>query len=278
MDKINICVCEKLKLNESKNTTDVINWFNKIDEKNLHTFTIFDTKDFYPSIKETLLENSIQFAAEHTDLNKNVFEVTFYARKSLLFHSNQPWIKRDSETSDVTMEAYDGAEICELVGISILLFLSKKYSFNNVGLYRDDGCQFLRTLVDNKQKNIKKIFQKIFKYQGLQIIIKCNLKIVDYLDVTLNSNDGTYRPFHKPDEETTYIHVKSDHPLQIIKIFPRSIEKRLSRPSSTKEIFENLKDYYEQQLRQCGYNEMLNYTELNNKINQKSTLQQISEN
>ena len=33
---------------------------------------------------------------------------------------NQPWIKRDSETSDVTMEAYDGAEICELVGISIL--------------------------------------------------------------------------------------------------------------------------------------------------------------
>ena len=156
--------------------------------------------------------------------------------------------------------------------------MSKKYSFNNVGLYRDDGCQFLRTLVGNKQKNIKKIFQKIFKYRGLQIIIKCNLQIVDYLDVTLNSNDGTYRPFHKPDEETTYIHVKSDHPLQIIKIFPRSIEKRLSRPSSTKEIFENLKDYYEQHLRQCGYNEMLNYTELNNKINQKSTLQQISEN
>ena len=33
LDKINICLWEKLKLNEWKNTTDVINWFEKIDEK-----------------------------------------------------------------------------------------------------------------------------------------------------------------------------------------------------------------------------------------------------
>ena len=101
-------------------------------------------------------------------------------------------------------------------------------------------CQFLGTLVDNKQKNIKKI-QKIFKDKGLQMIIKCSLKIVDYVDVILNSNDGTYRPFNKPNEGTTYIHVESDHLPQIIKKIPRSIEKRLSRLSSTKEIFENRK-------------------------------------
>ena len=83
-------------------------------------------------------------------------------------------------------------------------------------------------------------------------------------------NDGTYHPFHKPNEKTTYIHVKSDHPPQIIKKIPRSIEKRLSRLSSTKEIFENMEDYYEQHLRQCRYNKKLNYTEENNKINKKS--------
>ena len=33
--------------------------------------------------------------------------------------------------------------------------------------------------------------------------MKCNLKIVDYLDPTLNLNDGTYHPLHKPNEETT---------------------------------------------------------------------------
>ena len=65
LDKINICLCKKLKLDEWKNTTYVINWFNKIDKKHLHRFTIFDIKDLYPLIKETLLKNAIQFAAEH---------------------------------------------------------------------------------------------------------------------------------------------------------------------------------------------------------------------
>ena len=37
------------------------------------------------------------------------------------------------------------------------------------------------------------------------------MKIVDYLDVALNLNGGTYRPFNKPAKETTYIHVESDH-------------------------------------------------------------------
>ena len=90
-----------------------------------------------------------------------------------------------------------------------------------------------------------------------------------FLDVTFNLNDGTYRPFHKPNEETPYIHVESNHPLQIIKKIPRSIKKRLSRLSSTKDIFEKSKDYYEQRLRQCGFNEKLNYTEENNEINKK---------
>ena len=47
----------------------------------------------------------MQFAAEHTDINKNDFEVIFHARKSLLFHSNQPWIKKDIDTFDVTKGA-----------------------------------------------------------------------------------------------------------------------------------------------------------------------------
>ena len=73
LGKTNICLYEKLKLNEWKKTSDVSNWFTKFDEKHLHTFTIFDVKDFYPSIKETLLKNTIQFAQEHADLNKNNF-------------------------------------------------------------------------------------------------------------------------------------------------------------------------------------------------------------
>ena len=42
--------------------------------------------------------------------------------------------------------------------------------------------------------------------------MKCNPKIVDCLNVTLNLNDGTYCLFHKSYDETTYTHVQSDHP------------------------------------------------------------------
>ena len=36
------------------------------------------------------------------------------------------------------MRAYDGAEICKLMGIFKSSLLSKKYNSNNIGLYRDD--------------------------------------------------------------------------------------------------------------------------------------------
>ena len=42
------------------------------------------------------------------------------------------------------------------------------------------------------------------------------MKVVNYLDVTLNLNDGSYRP----NEETNYIHVNSDHPTFILKQHP----------------------------------------------------------
>ena len=69
------------------------------------------------------------------------------------------------------------------------------------------------------------------------------------MGAAFNLNDGTYRLFHKPNEQTIFIHVESDHPSQIIKQLPRSIEKILSSLSSKKKIFENSKDYYEQRLR-----------------------------
>ena len=78
------------------------------------------------------------------------------------------------------------------------------------------------------------------------------MKIFNHLDATLNLNDGSYRPYKKPNEETNYIHVNSDHPPSILKQLPKSIEKRSSL-SSSKEIFEETAPYYEQHLSNCGY-------------------------
>ena len=44
-----------------------------------------------------------------------------HARKSLLFNKQQTWIKKESGLFDITMAAYDGAEVCELVGVSYFM-------------------------------------------------------------------------------------------------------------------------------------------------------------
>ena len=54
------------------------------------------------------------------------------------------WIKKQGGLFDVLMGAYDGAEVCELVGTYMLNVLSKKYNKNDFGLYRDDGLAVLK--------------------------------------------------------------------------------------------------------------------------------------
>ena len=66
--------------------------------------------------------------------------------KSLLFNSSHHWIQRGRNTFDITMGAYDFAEICELVGTFLLLLLRKKYNSNNIGLYRDDRLSVFKNI------------------------------------------------------------------------------------------------------------------------------------
>ena len=42
------------------------------------------------------------------------------------------------------MGAYDGAEVCELIGIFNLSLFSKHINKNHIGLYRDDGLATLK--------------------------------------------------------------------------------------------------------------------------------------
>ena len=85
------------------------------------------------------------------------------------------------------------------------------------------------------------------------------MKITNYLDITLNLNDGSYHPYRKSKEETNYIHVHSDNPSSIIKEIPRSIKKRFSILSSSKKIFQESAIYYEKYLKNSGYKTKLQY-------------------
>ena len=72
---------------------------------------------------------------------------------------------------------------------------------NNIGLYRDDGLAVFKNTSDQENGNIRKDFHKLFKKHKLEIIAKCNLTNVDYLDVTLDLVSGTFKPYRKPDNE-----------------------------------------------------------------------------
>jgi hypothetical protein len=54
--------------------------------------------------------------------------------------------KKDGSNSlfDVNMGSFDGAEICELVGLFVLNHLGKRFGKENIGLYRDDGLAIIK--------------------------------------------------------------------------------------------------------------------------------------
>ena len=95
------------------------------------------------------------------------------------------------------MGAYDGAEVCELIGIFMLSLLSKHINKNHIGLYKDVGLTILKNTSGPEAEKLKKKLQKLFKEKDLDIIIQCNLKITNYLDITLNLKRWFIPPLQK---------------------------------------------------------------------------------
>ena len=200
-DNINMKLFETTKINHWKNTVRAIKWFNSLNEEYLMKFAMFDIKDFYRFITQDLLNKVLNFASDYIRISKSDIDVMHHSRKSLLFDGSHTWIKKEGGLFDGSMGSYDRAEVCKLVGRYILNLLSRKYNKNDFGLYRDDGLAVLKNNSGPKSEQVKKNIQKILKGDGLDIIIKCNMKIVNFLDATFNLNDETYKPYTKPNNE-----------------------------------------------------------------------------
>ena len=153
-------------------------------------------------------------------------------------------MKKQSGLFDITMGAYDGAEVCELVGTYMLFLISEKYNKKYFGLYRDDGLGMAKNKSEPETEKIKKNITKIFKENKSDIAIQRNMKIVNYLDVLLNLNNPKCKPHHKPDNEI-YIHKESNHPPSILKQISTSIERRISTLSSNRTLFNVSKEIYQ---------------------------------
>merc|ERR1712067_96966 len=65
----------------------------------------------------------------------------------------------------------------------------------------------------------------------------------------------------KKNDKPQYVHAKSDHPPQILKNVPPSVNKRLSTISSSKEEFDAAASTYQEALRKAGHDYTLEYDE-----------------
>ena len=174
------------------NTNSVLKWFIDISSKKDSSFIQFDTKEFYSSINEDILINAIQFTKLHITINDKNLRLIMRCRKSLLFFGNETSKKKSTERSfDVTMGSFDGAEICELIGLHIQSNLENILPKTNFGLYRDNGLVLLRNLNGQEMDKKRKTIIKILKDIGFSIDIKTNLQELDFFDVTLNLLNGT---------------------------------------------------------------------------------------
>ena len=258
---INKCILRTYKLNQWRNSSTVIDWFKNIDNKDKCRFLKFDIVDFYPSISEKLLENALNFARTATDVPDSTVNIINLARKSLVFDNKKTaWEKKgESPSFDVTMGSFDGAEVCELVGLYMLNKLGNVVSSENIGLYRDDGLAVIENANGPKMDRTRKSIIKIFQEEGLSITIETNLLATDFLDVSFDLRNSKYCPYRKPNSKPLYINSKSNHPSTIIKELPKMINQRLSGLSYDKHEFDKCKNVYQTALIDSGYKEDLEF-------------------
>ena len=117
------------------------------------------------------------------------------------------------------MGSNDGAETSEVVGLYLSNLISMNFDIEKkyYGLYRDDGIMFINNANGPKVERIRKKLQYIFNQIGLKITTQISDITANYLNITLNLRDMSYKPYHKPNDLLIYINTKSNLPPNIIK-------------------------------------------------------------
>ena len=265
LKRIISAIKELTELNLWGDTQTCIEWFKQLledlDTQDL-SFIQFDITSYYPSINEALLKKALQWAEQYCDIDQEEIDIILTSRESFLLNRDKPHVKKTATKNkhfDVTMGSWDSCEISELCGLFLLSQIRTVFEEKDLyGLYRDDGLGVLRgsgRKLDMKRKQLC----KIFKENDLKMTALTNVKVVNFLDVTLDLTTKSYRPYRKPNNNMVYVHVNSDHPRSVTKSIPKTVETRLSMLSSSKEIFEEEKGPYEQALRASGYKTTLEY-------------------
>ena len=178
--------------------------------------------------------------------------------------------------SDVPKGGYDSSQIEDLVGLYILHILNRIINSDQVGPYRDDGIIYIPNSNGPNSSSIQKKIIRTFKLLGFKLEISSNNEIVNFLDVTLNLSNSTYKPFIKMDQSPSYININTNHPKAVIKQVSKNVNLRIRNLSANEEIFRKGSKMYIDALKSSGYKE--NFTNKEEKMpndNNKEKIRKI---
>ena len=130
-----------------------------------------------------------------------------------------------------------------------------------VGLYRDDGLLCVPSGGGPLGSSMQGGIVGAFKFLGFEIEISSNIKVANFLDVTLDLSDNSYGPFIEPNRNPSYIDVSSNRPRNMIGQVPRAVDLRVGGLSANEGIFGESGGRYVEALGDSGFREDFGYLE-----------------
>lgn len=139
----------------------------------------------------------------------------------------------------------------------------------DIELYRDDSVILLCKVKPQKTDWLRIELIKFFKDHELSITTTTNTKVTNFLDVTLDLNNGCYKPYTKDLCNIKYVSKLSNHPKTILDNLHKSVQFRLSTNSSNKDVFDKAKTKHTEALELSHHKVNLEYLDLNKEGNKK---------
>ena len=85
---------------------------------------------------------AVKWVTDFSYITDTAISVIMTARKTFLYDEVDFWAKEANYNFDVSIGAFDGAEVCELEGLYVLYMLvviEELFAVHEIGLFRDDG-------------------------------------------------------------------------------------------------------------------------------------------
>ena len=98
---------------------------------------------------------------------------------------------------------------------------------------------------------------KLLKKFDFKITVESGLIQTNFLDVSFNILNSSYRPYNKPISPILYINNNSNHPKQIL--MKLTINQKLINLSKNKDSFNNIKQIHQNLLNSANYKHKIVY-------------------